>query len=103
MKIAISKSQWQEIGKQTGWFITSSARRKDSEGLPISYQDKYFLKLKWQYIHDKEAPYFLGGGSFHAPEMVMLPNEAIVFRGFDLLNMAYDWTMKWDAIRKKNV
>jgi hypothetical protein len=76
-------------------------RRKDSEGQPINFKDDYFLKLKWKHIKNMNDPYFFGGGSIHAPEFVMLPKDAVIIKGVKLLEMAYDWTMMWDAIKAR--
>lgn len=71
----------------------------DTKGERLGLQEKYILKLKWEYIRDPDAPYFLGGGSFHSPEMVFMPSEASIVTGSQLLNTAYPWYEKWEAIR----
>lgn len=73
----------------------------DSEGERINLRDEYTLKLKWEYIKSLEDPYFLGGGTFHAPEMVFMPDEAALFTGHKLLNLAWPWYEKWSAIKKR--
>ena len=73
----------------------------DSNGTRLGLNERYFLKLKWEYIKRDDQPYFLGGGTWSAPIMVELPEEATIFTGRQLEDAAYDWTMKWDAIRKR--
>lgn len=76
--------------------------QRDSDGEKIGIRENYILKLKWEKIKDPDKPYFLGGGSFQAPEMVMLPSEAAIVSGYDLANMAYPWSRDWTAIRMRN-
>lgn len=73
-------------------------RRKDSMGQPLSYSEQYFLRKK---VFKSEDPYFFGGGSFHAPEMVFDPSEAINIKGDTLNFMSWDWTRDWDAVPRK--
>ena len=42
--------------------------------------------------------YYGGGSSIHAPRMVRKEDDAIVWTGRKLLEMAYDWRMDWKAI-----
>ena len=74
--------------------------RADTHGNRLGLQEQYIVKLKWQFVRG-DQPYFLGGGSWSAPIMVEMPEEATVFTGRQLENSAYDWTMKWEAIRKR--
>ena len=81
MKIKLSKSQWEVIGKKTGWVKEAIGRKMDSNGRPIELSSNYILKLRWKYIYRDDQPYFFGGGTFSSPEMVELPSEALVFKG----------------------
>ena len=99
MKIKLSKSQWELIGKKTGWIKEAIGRKTDSDGRPIEFSSNYILKLQWKYIYRDDQPYFFGGGSFSSPEMVELPSEALVFKGVKLETMSYAWNMKYEAIR----
>ena len=78
--------------------LQSAGRRVDARGIPLGMSLHYFLKLKWQYIRNMDAPYFLGGGSFSSPEMVMLPSEAVELSGKSLIDAPYRWEDKWEAV-----
>ena len=78
--------------------LQSAGRRVDARGIPLGMNERYFLKLKWQFIRDMDAPYFLGGGSFASPEMVMMPSEAVELTGKSLLDDPYHWEDKWEAV-----
>ena len=94
MKIKLSKVQWEEIGRKSGW-IKTATRRKDQFGNMLAHAERYFLRRK---KHGPDDPYFFGGGSIFAPKMVYLPADAEQFSGSTLSSMAYDWTMNWDAV-----
>jgi len=96
MKIILSKSQWEVIGKEAGWI--KEARRQDSYGKPLAYMEKYVLKKN---RHGLDDPYFFGGGSLHSPEMAMDFNDAAQISGDKLESMAWDWTRDWTAISVK--
>ena len=96
MKIKLSKSQWEIIGKKTGWI--KLARRRDSLGRPLGYTDKYYLR---KIRHGIDDPYFLGGGSFHNPEMVFTTSEAVQIDGGKLEDSNWDWTRDWEAVSIK--
>jgi hypothetical protein len=76
-------------------------RPKDTDRLPISLKDEYILKVKWDQIKNMDDPYFFGSGSWHAPVMVLMPNQAHIFDGNTLLNSAWPWYERYDAIRWK--
>lgn len=96
MKISINKEQWLRIGMKAGFI--KEARRKDSLNRPLAYSEKYLLRKK---VHRPDDPYFFGNGSIHAPEMVMLPQDAAKIPGDKLETMAYDWTLDWAAVPVK--
>lgn len=94
-KFILSREDWVKIGQYAG-FIKEAGKR-DSYGNRIGLNDKYILRMR-PMPSDPEKPYFCGGGSLHAPEMVFLPSEAAQVTGLQLENSGYDWTRSWDAV-----
>lgn len=94
--LKLSKKQWLNIGLRSGFI--KQARRKDSLDRPLGYSEDYILRKK---VHKLDDPYFLGGGSFHAPELVFLPKDASIISGGKLQDIAYDWTLDWAAVPTK--
>lgn len=72
-------------------------RRTDNTGKPIRPTEHYVLVWK---LSGYGSKYFMDG-SIHAPEFTTDIDEAFEFNGARLLDMAYDWTMNWNAISVK--
>ena len=75
--------------------IIKIARKRDSNGISLGYMDEYVLRKK---KHGLDDPYFLGGGSLHAPEMVFEFDKAARISGEKLEFLPYDWERDWVAI-----
>lgn len=76
-----------------------SNRRTDQHGQRIGLSERYILRRK---RHGMEDPYFLQGGSLHSPELCFLPQDAVKVEGSILVDMAYDWTKDWAAVRARS-
>jgi hypothetical protein len=72
-----------------------AARRQDKTGEPIRPVEHYILVWKLSGYGTK----YFKDGSIHAPEFTTDVDEAFEFSGFNLQNMAYDWTMNWNAVK----
>jgi len=93
MKIKITRDQWEKIGFKAGFI--KIARRKDNNGRPIAFSEKYVLKKK---KHGMDDPYFFMNGSLSSPELAMDFKDALQIDGGKLEDIAYDWTRDWVAI-----
>ena len=79
--------------------IIRLARKRDSNGRPLGYQSQYVLKKK---RHGLDDPYFFGGGSLYAPQMVMDFDDALQIDGGRLQDLALDWERDWLAIEVRD-
>jgi len=66
--------------------------RTDTMGRPIYHRAEFLLK------HKRLKKYF-SGGTLHAPHLEEEEGMAILFDGGKLNDLAYDWTLDWEAVR----
>lgn len=84
-----------EMGRFVRWAnrqLGFKGSRELSSARKVSPRGEYVLAWKGS------GKGYFGGGTIHAPKMVKREDDAIVWTGHKLLNMAYDWKMNWEAI-----
>ena len=75
----------------------AAERRRDNTGKPIRPIEHYVLAWK---LSGYGTRYFMDG-SIHSPQFTEDIYDAFEFTGAKLMDMAYDWTMNWNAVSVK--
>ena len=72
---------------------SANRRREDNTGTPIRPVDEYVLR------HKRLHTYY-AGGILSSPDLVADYKKSMPVRGTVLLDMGFDWTMSWEAIKE---